>query len=277
MRIHTSFIALLGLVALTACGEETRREEAITGPVVEPSAVRFFNFSVGAPTVQFFANDQQVTATNSATCNSAKNPPVTATDTLCLLTGSQSATGVGYGAVAAGGLYSGIDAGQYTFTARQMSSKGPTTTISTVPATIETGKYYSYYQSGFYNSTTKTSDAFIVEDDLPTTIDWSKVLVRFVNTIGNSQPMTLYAEDAETGAETALGGAVAYKTAGPFTALAPTSYKLHARTADGSDKIVRENITFFPGHVYTITARGDMTVTKTTDTNFPFLDSTANQ
>lgn len=274
MRIHNSFIALLGAVALVACGDKAERD--ITGPVTTTSAIRFFNFSVGAPTVQFFANDQQVTATTSASCQGAKNPPVTATDSTCLAKGIQSATGVAYGGVAAGGLYTGIDAGQYTFTGRQMSSGGPTTVISTVPTTIESGKFYSYYQGGFYNSGTKTTDAFVVEDVLPTTIDWSKVLVRFVNAIGNSQPMTLVAVDS-LGAETALGGPVAYKTAGAFTALAPTSYDLHARAADGSDKIVRLFVTFVAGHVYTITARGDMTVTSSTATNRPYLDNTANQ
>ena len=274
MRIHTSLIALLGAAALVACGAKAERD--ITGPVTTTSAVRFFNFSVGAPTVQFFANDQQVTATTSASCQGAKNPPVTATDSTCLEAGIQSATGVAYGGVAAGGLYTGINAGQYTLTGRQMSTKGPTTTISTLPATIETGKFYSYYQGGLYNAGTKTADAFIVEDALPTTIDWSKVLVRFVNAIGNSQPMTLYAVDS-LGAETALGGQVAYKSAGAFTALVPTSYDLHARTADGTDKIVRTFVTFVAGHVYTITARGDMTVTSTTSSTRPFLDNTANQ
>src|SRR5690242_8344215 len=149
MRIHTSFVALLATAALVACGEKA--EKNIAGPVPSTSAVRFFNFSVGSPTVQFFANDQQVTATNTGSCNGAKNPPVTATDSTCLEAGIQSATGIAYTGVAAGGLYTAIDPGQYTFTGRQMSTKGPTTTISTVPATIETGKYYSYYQSGIYN------------------------------------------------------------------------------------------------------------------------------
>ena len=277
MRIHLPLIALLGAVALTACGDESRREEAITGPVTLTSGIRFFQFSIGSPTVQFFANDQQVTATTSASCQTAKNPPVTATDSTCLTIGIQSATGVDYAGVAAGGLYTGLDVGQYTFSGRQMSSKGPTATISTVPATIESGKFYSYYQSGFYNTTTKTTDAFVVEDDLPTTIDWTTVLVRFVNAIGNSQPMTLYAVDSETGAETALGGAVAYKTASPFTALAPSTYDLHARLANGTDKIVRTFVKFLPGHIYTISARGDMTVTSATATNRPFLDNTANR
>lgn len=275
MRIHTSLIALLGAAALVACGDKA--EKNIAGPVPSTSAIRFFNFSVNAPTVQFFANDQQVTATNTGSCNGAKNPPVTATDSTCLAIGIQSATGISYGSVAAGGLYTAIDPGQYTFTGRQMSTKGPTATISTAPVTIESGKYYSYYQSGIYNATTKTSDAFVVEDVLPATVDWSKSLVRFVNAIGNSTPMTLVAVDT-LGNSTNLGGAVAYKSAGAFTALTPAPYDLHARDANGADKIVRTFVTFMPGHVYTITARGDMTVSSTgTATNRPFLDNTANQ
>lgn len=273
MRIHTSFVALLGVAALVACGEKA--EKNIAGPVPSSSAIRFFNFSVGAPTVQFFANDQEVTATNTGSCNGAKNPPVTSTDSTCLQIGIQSATGIAFPSAAAGGLYTAIDPGQYTFTGRQMSTKGPTTTISTAPATIEAGKYYSYYQSGIYNSTTK-SDAFIVEDVLPTTVDWSKSLVRFVNAIGNSSPMSLVAVDT-LGNATPISGQVAYKSAGAFTALTPAPYDLHARDASGADKIVRTFVTFMPGHVYTITARGDMTVTKSTDSNRPFLDNTANQ
>lgn len=274
MRIHTSLIALFGAAALVACGDKAERD--IAAPVSEPSSIRFFNFSVGSPTVQFFANDQQVTATNTANCNGAANPPVTATDSTCLQTGIQTSTGVAYTGVAAGGLYTGIDAGAYTFSGRQMSSSGPTTTISTVPATIDAGKSYSYYQSGFYNSTTKTTDAFIVEDPLPTTIDWSKSIVRFVNAIGNSVPMTLVAVDT-LGNETPLGGATAYKSASTFTTLTPAPYDLHARDASGKDLIVRTFVTFLPGHVYTISARGDMTVTGSTATNRPFLDNTANQ
>jgi hypothetical protein len=274
MRIHTSLIALLGAAALVACGDKA--EKNIAGPVPSTSAVRFFNFGVNAPTVQFFANDQQVTATNTASCNGAKNPPVSATDSTCLEIGIQSATGISYGSAAANGLYTAVDPGQYTFSGRQMSSTGPTATISTAPVTIEAGKYYSYYQSGIYNSTTKTSDAFVVEDVLPTTIDWSKSIVRFVNAIGNSVPMTLVAVDT-LGNATTIGGPVAYKSAGAFTALTPAPYDLHARDANGADKVVRTFVTFLPGHVYTVTARGDMTVTSTTATNRPYLDVTANQ
>ena len=52
-------------------------------------------------------------------------------------------------------------------------------------------KHYSLYQSGFYNTTAKTVDAFIVEHAIPPDIDYSVALVRFVNTIVYANPMTL--------------------------------------------------------------------------------------
>jgi hypothetical protein len=157
MRIHQSLVVLFGAVALAACGDKTRREEAITGPVPSTSAVRFYNYGVNAPSVQFYADARKMTATTSSTCQAAKNPPVTATDSTCLTIGIQATTGVSYAnGVAAGGLYTAIDPGQYTLMGRTVSSNSSGTAVSSVPATIETGKFYSYYQSGFYNSTTST-------------------------------------------------------------------------------------------------------------------------
>lgn len=276
MRIHTTLIGLLGAVALVACGDKAERD--ISGPVPTASAVRFFNFGVNAPGVYFFANDQKLTATISASCRSAANPPVTANDSICVQIGIQDTIGVKYGAVAAGGLYTGIAPGQYTLNGRILMQDGAaSSTISSLPATIESGKSYSYYQSGFYDKTAKTVDAFVVEDPLPTTIDWTTASVRFVNAISNSQPMTLYLVNADSKAESVIGGPVAYKSAGAFTAVPPASYDLHARDATGTDKIVRTFIGFLPGHSYTITAYGDMTVTSTTSANRPQLDNTANQ
>ena len=277
MRIHRYFVALVGVAALAACGDKAER--FIDAPVPTNSAIRFYNFSVNAPGVQFYADDAKIVAANSNTCQFAANPPKTATDSLCATIGSQSTAGVTYGQLGAGALYTGMNPGQYTFSARQVTSaSGTTATVSSVPLAMAAGKYYSYYQSGIYNSTTKTTDAFIVEDPLPTAIDWTTVLVRFVNAIGNSQPMTLYAiSTGTTPTTTALGGVAPYKSASTFTALTPGVYNLEARTANGTVAISRLNVNFLAGHVYTISARGDMTVTSATATNRPFLDATANQ
>ena len=277
MRIHRYFVALLGVAALAACGDKAER--FIDAPVPTNSAIRFYNFGVNAPGVQFYADNDKVVAANSNTCYLAANPPKTATDTLCLTIGSQATAGVTYGQLGAGALYTSMTPAQYTFSARQVTAtSGTSTTIASVPLAMAGGKYYSYYLSGIYNSTTKTSDAFVVEDPLPTTIDWTKVQVRFVNAISNSQPMTLYAISTDaTPTTTALGSAAAYKTASAFTALTPGVYNLEARTATGTVAISRLNVNFLAGHVYTISARGDMTVTSTTATNRPFLDNSANQ
>ncbi len=60
--------------------------------------------------------------------------------------------------------------GQYTFSGKISATTDKDLAISSVQTTIEAGKNYSFYQSGFYNSTTKTVEAFIVEDPFPAAI-----------------------------------------------------------------------------------------------------------
>ena len=47
--------------------------------------------------------------------------------------------------------------------------------------------------------------------------------------------------------------------------------------ASAANAITRTGVQFVAGKVYTIAARGDMTVVSTTLTNRPFLDLTANR
>lgn len=275
MRLHRTFAAALSAVALGACGSDAVQE--LTGPV-PTAAVRFFNYSAGAPSVHFYAGDRKLTATTSASCQAAQDPPVTATDTTCLSIGIQSANGISYGNVSANGQYTGIEPGQYTITGRPMTASGSGAPISTLPATIEEGKRYSVYQSGIYDAATTTADVFVIEDDVPAAIDWSNSLVRFVNAIGNSEPMMLTAVNAETGEEIALGGLVAYRAAGAFIELPPGSYDLHARVeGSATDAIVRTSALIERGRAYTVTARGDMTVVSTTASTRPFLDYTSHR
>lgn len=273
MRLNRSLTALLSLVALVACEENAVRD--LTGPL--PGAqVKFYNHSVGAPAVHFYAGDRKMTATTSALCQAAQDPPVTANDTVCVTIGREATGGVGYGDVGSGGLYVGIEPGQYALTGRTVGASGGTA-VGSVTSTLQDGKSYSYYLSGIYNATSG-SDAFIVEDNFPATIDWSVATVRFVNAIGNSQPMTLYATNVETGQEYAIGGTVAYRSAGAFTQVPPGTYDLAARVEGSTtDRIIREDTPFEEGRVYTITARGDMTVTSTTAATRPFLDLTRNR
>lgn len=251
-----SIALLLCAAALASCEKNGVQEIAGTAP---GSSIRFFNFGVNAPSVNFYANDTKVTAVSSTT-------------------GEESTNGTAYGAVGNAGFYSGLVPGQYTFTGKISAATDKDLAISSAAASLADGKYYSMYQSGFYNTTTKTVDAFVVEDAFPADIDYTVAYVRFVNAISNSSPMTMYAKNTETTAETAIGGDVAYQAAGTFTAIPGGVYDLATRTAgSATNAISRTAVSFSAGTVYTISARGDMTVVSTTAANRPFLDNTANR
>ena len=274
MSLHRSFAALFCAIALTAC--EKNAVQDITGPA--PSAgIRFFNWSVTAPSLHYWADDMKLTSTLSTACLNTSNPPVTATDTACVTEGIQSTAGIAFGGVSSGRRYTGIEPGSYTFTGR-LTSVAPGTIVSSVPGTIEAGKYYSYFTSGVYNTTTRTADGFIVEDPIPVDIDWTVTNVRLVNAVHNAPAVTLYAKNVETGVEYTLGGAVAYKGAGEFVAIPPGAYDLRARaTGATTDSFTRANVAFERGRHYTIATRGDFTSTSTTAASRRFLDSTINR
>ena len=221
--------------------------------------MKFFNFAVNGPSVNFYANDTKLTAISSTS-------------------GTESTLGVAYGAVGSGGFYSAIAPGQYVFTGKISATTDKDLAISQVSGTLADGKKYSVYLSGFYNTTSKTVEGFIVEDNFPAAIDYTVAYVRFVNAISNSSPMTMYAKLQLSGLETRGGAAVAYKAGGAFTALPQGIYDLSTRvTGSSTNAIARTGVSFVAGRVYTISARGDMTVTSTTATNRPFLDLTANR
>ena len=256
MKRYLSLAGLAVITALSASCEKNGVQDITAAPAA--SRVRFFNFGVNAPGVNFYANDTKMTAVTSAT-------------------GVESTNGVAYGSVGANGNYDGIAPGQYTLTGKIAATVDKDLAISSVSAAIADGKWYSYYQSGFYNTAAKTVDAFVVEDPVPTP-DFSVAYVRFVNAISNSSPMVLSAKNTTTAAVTALGAAVAYKSAGAFTSLAPGFYDLSARVPGAAtDAIVRTGVSFVGGRVYSISARGDITVTSTTAVTRPFLDNTANR
>jgi hypothetical protein len=271
MKLFRTFAVLLSVAALTAC--EKNAVQDLTGPL--PSArIKFYNFGVNAPAVNFYANDRKMTAIGSTTCSVITD----ANREQCTTIGAESTLGIGYGGVASGDRYAAIDPGQYTFSGRIAAATDKDLPISTVPGAIGDGKNYSFYVSGFYDAASKSADGFLVEDNFPASIDYSVALVRFVNAISNANPMTLYALNTETGEEIAIGGVVAYKSAGAFTPVPNALYNLSTRYAGATtNAVVRTGVTFSTGRVYTIGARGDITVTSTTAATRPFLDNTTNR
>ena len=115
-----------------------------------------------------------------------------------------------------------------------------------------------------YDATAKTVDAFVVEDPVANKVDWANANVRFVNAIYNAEPMALYAKNQETGVEYPIGAEVAYKAAGAFTAVPNGVYDLSTRYAGSTtDVLTRTGVSLVAGLVYSITARGDITVAAT--------------
>jgi hypothetical protein len=256
MKKTIAIAVLLCAGALTACDENAVQD--ITGPLAT-SRVKFFNFGVNAPGVHFYANTAKMTAISSTS-------------------GVESTTGTVYGGVGSGGFYSAIAPGSYDLTGKIAATTDKDLVIAKVTGSLEAGKSYSFYMSGFYNTTSKTVEAFVVTDDYPAAVDYSTSYVRLVNAISNANPMILYAKNTTTLAEVPVGAAVAYKGAGAFVAVPAGVYDISTRySGSTTNAISRTALSFSAGRVYTITARGDITVTSTTATNRPILDNTANR
>lgn len=280
MTRQKSIAILLCAALVSACGLFDEYEhQTIIGPTATTSRIKFFNFSVSSVGVNFFANGAKVSAISASTCT--PTPTVDSLKALCQAAGRESATGVVYGTCTAGacnggtvggGLYAAISPGQYTLAAK-MAAKD--TVVATVTQTIDPNKYYSFYMSGIYNTTTKTAEAFVVEDPIPTTaVDNSVVHVRFVNAVPNGTgDLNLFATNTTTTTETAVGGAVAYKAAGTFITLPAGIHNLRAAyTGAGTNLITRNTVNFVGGRIYTVTVRGSAATASTLG-----LDNTENQ
>lgn len=262
------YTVLLGAAVLAACSKDG--VQTIAAPATG-AYVKFYNFGVNAPSVNFYANETKVTAISSTSCT----PPSTAA---CTSTGIESTNGTAYGSLGNGGLYSSLPAAQYSFSGRISATTDNGLSVSKLSSALTEGKYYSLYMSGFYDATAKTTDAFIIEDAFPTTIDFTTSNVRFVNASSNSNPMTLYAKNTVTGDSVAVGSSIAYKSGGAFVKVPGAVYDLTVRYAgSNTGVIVRTGVSFVANRVYTVSARGDMTVVSTTATNRPFLDNTSNR
>jgi hypothetical protein len=258
MKMNRLTVMLFAAALAGACDKNAVQEDNLLEPVAGTAMVKFFHFGVNGPGVNFYLNDEKVTGIQSTT-------------------NAELTTGTAFNAAAAGGFYTAHEPGQYSISGRIAATVDKNLPISNLGATLEADKAYSYYLSGIYNATTKTQDSFIVEDVLPA-IDYTRACVRFVNAISNSQPMTLYVRETTSGVESSIGTETAYKSQGGFVCGPPGIYDLNTRTAgSATNAITRTAVAFAPGRVYTITARGDMTVTGTTATNRPLLDNTVNR
>lgn len=259
LMTRSRYLAVLACGLSVACSTDNS-VQVISAPV-SGAAVKFYNFSMNAPAVNFYANGVQVTALRSDS-------------------GAATRSGTTYSTVAAGALYTAVPAGQTSLAGKIATLVDSGVTIATVAARLTDGKFYSLYLSGPYNATTKTADAFVIEDPLPA-FDYGGANVRFVNTIYNApSPMILWAKSTTAGDSVAIGGTTgtAYKGATGFTALRADVYDLTVRYPGSNTAVItRAAVTFAVSRVYTVSTRGDITITSTTATNRPFLDNTTNR
>ena len=261
MKMSKTFLTFLVAATVTSACEKNSLPD-ISAPLSGGAAVKYFNFSVGSPSVNFFVNDNKVTASNSLTCYLLTD----ANRAQCTSAGGEATTGIAYGSSAnsANAWYSDTPTGSVKIDGKITATTDHNLAISTLQATTATGKYYSYYLSGIYDATAKKTDSFIVEDVMPTQ-DFTVANVRFVNASSTTQPMVLYLKDRVTGVETAIGPAVAYKSAGPFVSVPwNAAYDLSTRLPGSSTAIfTRTNVSFSSGGDYTITARGNTATAST--------------
>ena len=273
MKSSKSILILLAAAAFGTAACEKNAVQQIAGPQAGGANVKFFNFSVGSPGVNFFINDKKVTAIGNTACFS-RDTLVNTSIATCEATGIEATTGTAYGSAGNGASawYSDVEPGAISITGRIAVPTDKNLVIATLPTTVEERKFYSFYLSGIYNTTTKTADSFVVEDVLPES-NFTVAYVRFVNASSTTQPMTLYARNRVSNEETAVGGAIAYKSAGAFTALAPGSYDLSTRNVGSATNVfTRTAVSFSAGRVYTIGARGNTATASTM-----LLDNTANR
>ena len=253
-----SAVILLSLLGISC---EKNGVQEIDKPLTDGAKIKFFNFGVGSPSVNFYANDVKVSATATAT-------------------GVESTTGVLYGSVFPSNNYSFITAGTYTFKG-QISATAlvdPNLVVTTLSSPVENGKYYSMYTSGIYNAVTKTADAFIVEDKLPAE-DNTASYVRFVNSVSNAtSALTLVIKNTNTSAEVVIGTGVSYKSASGFIKIPEGVYDISLRSQGSNINIVtRLSTSLLSGKVYTVSSRGDVNIVAAAAVNRIFLDNTANR
>jgi hypothetical protein len=241
-------VALLCAGVLAAC--DKNGVQLLPLDPVASARIKFFNLGVGAPGVNFYANNAKLTAV------------FTTTET-------EATTGTTYGNAANAGLYLAIAPGQYSLTGRIAAATNKDTMVDTFSTTIADAKTYSFYLSGLYDAGTKKADAFIVEDAVPAQ-DFSTAYVRLVHAIYNANPLTLYVRptgDTVSAHWTAVGDPVAYKGGGTFVAIAPGVYDLGARSTDAptTNRMTTTGVSLVRGQAYTVNARGnDAAVTGST-------------
>lgn len=260
-RKHIILAVLLLSTIIYSCKKNAVQE--IAGPV-SGAQVKFFNFALNGPSVNFYANDLKISAVTSAT-------------------GAEFATGTNYSLVfPATNNYAVLAPGTYNFKSLipSTATADANRVISTLNKSVEIGKYYSLYTCGLYNTTAKTTDAFILEDALPA-IDTSTAYVRFVHVSYNANPFDFIMKNTTTLVEIPVASNIAFKTGSAYVKVPSGVYDLILRYPNTTTNVVvRTGVGLVKANTYSFSLRGDITIpytAATTVVNRPFIDNTPNR
>lgn len=262
------YLAIIAVV-ISSCGEKDIIINEYTREPGNEAQVRFYNFGINAPSVNFYADNVKITASQS-------------------LTGEMAPTGVSFGATYPSIGYVEVPGGDNI----NIFSKTPTTLAIpannvnnyqqdkevsniTVPK-LESKKQYSLFIAGYFDKDTHKAESFIISDELPPS-DTSKVFVRFVNS-GVAEAGTLSIkvskmDGTEVISEEMVAAELAFKSATEFKDFPYGTYKFTIIPSNANNRIWERTITLNRDRVHTIAVRGDLRNTSPA----PLLDNTQNR
>lgn len=223
--------------------------QVIDAPPTGPN-FRVYNFAVSGPQINVYVNDVKVSAIGSTT-------------------GKESASGI-----AAYGIFPGTNSyvniknnGNITIKAMTPvnATTNPGVVTTTATSNFENGKFYSFFTTGVYNTTDKTTSSFVVEDVLPA-IDINFAYLRVVNTVANAaNGFDLKLTNKATGEVIVISTAIPFQSASQFVKIPDGIYNIAATSVNTPTNYVinRLDLTVAKGLVYTLAPRGSATTTST--------------
>lgn len=260
-------LSILALLIVNSCKEGYTFPDVVRAPSKEHGQVRFYNFVINGPQVEFYANGVKSTSRVSTT-------------------GQQASTGLGYGATHPNIGYVEIPAGEnilieaitpptYLIPANNVNNYGQNLlAASLIVPKIEALKTYSIYLCGYWDKVAQKGNAFIIDEVMPG-VDTASTFIRFVNS-GTEQAGPL--RFAVTNTRDTLVGTIGiaeevpFAKGSPFVAVPYGTYDLKLYTATG-DSLIRRGIALSPDRVHTFALRGDILA----KTPAPWIDNIQNR
>lgn len=223
--------------------------QVIDAPPTGPN-FRVYNFAVNGPQINVYVNDVKVSAIGSTT-------------------GKESASGIAaYGLFPTTNSYVNIqNQGDVVIKAKTPVNATTNPGVETTSATskFENGKYYSFFTTGIFNATAKTTSSFVIEDKLPP-IDITTAYIRLVNTVPNApNGFNLRITNKATGEVITISNPLPFQSASEFVKVPDGVYNLTATSTNtpASFVINRLDLTVSKGFVYTLATRGTVLTAST--------------